>query len=138
MLKQLLEKQILHKISKGESVESDLEKMNFFCLRGQLTEQEYDELFALIPHQPVEEPEITIPEFTPEPPVDDETEIEETPIDEEQGVVEENVVGEQIEDGEQEDLPVIIVTPEENEVTEDVVADEPTVLPISTRKRKKK
>lgn len=138
MLKQLLEKQILHKISKGVSIESDLEKMNFFFLRGQLTGQEYDELFALIPHQPAEEPEITIPEFAPEPPVDDEVEIEETPIDEEQGVVEENVVGEQIEDREQEDLPVIIVTPEENEVTEDVVEDEPTVLPISTRKRKKK
>lgn len=138
MLKQLLEKQILHKISKGVSVESDLEKMNFFFLRGQLTGQEYDELLALIPHQPVEELEITIPEFAPEPPSDDEIEIEETPIDEEQGVVEENVGGEQIEDGEQEDLPVIIVTPEENEVTEDVVEDEPTVLPISTRKRKKK
>ena len=138
MLKQLLEKQILHKISKGVSVESDLEKMNFFCLRGQLTGQEYDELLALIPHQPVEEPEITIPEFAPETPVDDEIEIEETPIDEEQGVVEENVVGEPIEDEEQEDLPVIIVTPEENEVTEDVVEDEPTVLPINTRKRSKK
>ena len=138
MLKQLLEKQILHKISKGVSVESDLEKMNFFCLRGQLTEQEYDELFDLIPHQPAEEPEITIPEFAPEPPVDDEAKTEETPIEEEQGVVEENVVGEQIEDGEQEDLPVIIVTPEENEVTEDVVEDEPTVLPLNTRKRRKK
>ena len=61
MLKQLLEKQILHKISKGESVESDLEKMNFFFLREQLTGQEYDELLALIPHNDsteVEPPQI--------------------------------------------------------------------------------
>lgn len=48
MLKQLLEKQILHKLSKGLSIESDIDKMNFFFLRGQLTEQEYDELLALV------------------------------------------------------------------------------------------
>lgn len=48
MLKQLLEKQILHKLSKGLSVEDDIEKMNFFFLRGQLTAQEYDELFAIV------------------------------------------------------------------------------------------
>ena len=53
MLKELLKKQIQHKLSKGLSVESDLEKMNFFFLRGQLTAQEYDELFDLI--QPKEE-----------------------------------------------------------------------------------
>lgn len=53
MLKELLKKQIQHKLEKGLSVESDLEKMNFFFLRGQLTEQEYDELLELI--QPKEE-----------------------------------------------------------------------------------
>ena len=53
MLKELLKKQIQHKLSKGLSVESDIEKMNFFFLRGQLTAQEYDELFDLI--QPKEE-----------------------------------------------------------------------------------
>ena len=53
MLKELLKKQIQHKLAKGLSVESDLEKMNFFFLRGQLTAQEYDELLELI--QPKEE-----------------------------------------------------------------------------------
>lgn len=53
MLKELLKKQIQHKLEKGLSVESDLEKMNFFFLRGQLTAQEYDELLELI--QPKEE-----------------------------------------------------------------------------------
>ena len=53
MLKELLKKQIQHKLEKGLSVESDIEKMNFFFLRGQLTAQEYDELFELI--QPKEE-----------------------------------------------------------------------------------
>ena len=55
MLKQLLEKQILHKLSKGLSIESDIDKMNFFFLRGQLTEQEYDELFALVSSKKEEE-----------------------------------------------------------------------------------
>ena len=55
MLKQLLEKQILHKLSKGLSIESDIDKMNFFFLRGQLTEQEYDELLALVSHKKEEE-----------------------------------------------------------------------------------
>ena len=53
MLKELLKKQIQHKLEKGLSVESDLEKMNFFFLRGQLTAAEYDELLALV--QPKEE-----------------------------------------------------------------------------------
>ena len=53
MLKELLKKQIQHKLEKGLSVESDIEKMNFFFLRGQLTAQEYDELLELI--QPKEE-----------------------------------------------------------------------------------
>lgn len=53
MLKELLKKQIQHKLKKGLSVESDIEKMNFFFLRGQLTAQEYDELLELI--QPKEE-----------------------------------------------------------------------------------
>ena len=53
MLKELLKKQIQHKLEKGLSVESDIEKMNFFFLRGQLTAQEYDELLALV--QPEEE-----------------------------------------------------------------------------------
>lgn len=53
MLKELLKKQIQHKLEKGLSVESDIEKMNFFFLRGQLTANEYDELLALV--QPKEE-----------------------------------------------------------------------------------
>lgn len=53
MLKELLKKQIQHKLAKRLSVESDIEKMNFFFLRGQLTAQEYDELLELI--QPKEE-----------------------------------------------------------------------------------
>ena len=53
MLKELLKKQIQHKLAKGLSVESDIEKMNFFFLRGQLTAQEYDELLELV--QPREE-----------------------------------------------------------------------------------
>ncbi len=53
MLKELLKKQILHKLSKGLSVEDDIEKMNFFFLRGQLNAQEYDELLELV--QPKEE-----------------------------------------------------------------------------------
>ena len=53
MLKELLKKQIQHKLEKGLSVESDLEKMNFFFLRGQLTANEYDELLALV--EPKEE-----------------------------------------------------------------------------------
>ncbi|MEE1238014.1 MAG: hypothetical protein UHI85_08065 [Turicibacter sp.] len=53
MLKELLKKQIQHKLEKGLSVESDIEKMNFFFLRGQLTAQEYDELLALV--EPKEE-----------------------------------------------------------------------------------
>lgn len=53
MLKELLKKQIQHKLSKGLSVEDDVEKMNFFFLRGQLTANEYDELLALV--EPKEE-----------------------------------------------------------------------------------
>lgn len=53
MLKELLKKQIQHKLAKGLSVESDIEKINFFFLREQLTAQEYDELLALV--QPKEE-----------------------------------------------------------------------------------
>ena len=61
MLKELLKKQIQHKLEKGLSVESDIEKMNFFFLRGQLTAQEYDELLGLVqPEEVVVEEEIRL------------------------------------------------------------------------------
>ena len=52
-VKRIIKKQIQHKLEKGLSVESDIEKMNLFFLRGQLTAQEYDELLALV--EPKEE-----------------------------------------------------------------------------------
>lgn len=118
MLKQLLEKQILHKISKGESVESDLEKMNFFFLRGQLTEQEYDELLALIPHNDsteVEPPQV--PEVEIEEP---KTEIEES----EEPIVIEEVEGTPIEEEQPVEDEVIIVTPEESTEIEEETVEE--------------
>lgn len=123
MLKQLLEKQILHKISKGVSVESDLEKMNFFCLRGQLTEQEYDELFALIPHHeptPDESTEVEIPQ-APEIEIEEpETEIEES----EEPVVVEGVEGTPIEEEQPVENEVIIVIPEESTEIEEETVEE--------------
>ena len=118
MLKQLLEKQILHKISKGVSVESDLEKMNFFFLRGQLTEQEYDELLALIPHNDSTEVELPqVPEVEIEEP---KTEIEES----EEPIVNEEVEGTPIEEVEPVEDEVIIVTPEESTEIEDETVEE--------------
>ena len=123
MLKQLLEKQILHKISKGVSVESDLEKMNFFCLRGQLTEQEYDELFALIPqHEPPpdESTEVEIP-HAPEIEIEEpKTEIEES----EEPVVVEGVEGTPIEEEQPVENEVIIVIPEESTEIEEETVEE--------------
>ena len=118
MLKQLLEKQILHKISKGESVESDLEKMNFFFLRGQLTEQEYDELLVLIPNQ--ETTEVEFPQIQEVETEEPKTEIEES----EEPIVIEEVEGTPIEEVEPVEDEVIIVTPEESTEIEDETVEE--------------
>ena len=118
MLKELLKKQIQHKLEKGLSVESDLEKMNFFFLRGQLTEQEYDELLALIPHndstevEPPQAPEIEIEE--------PKTEIEES----EEPVVVEGVEGTPIEEEQPVENEVIIVIPEESTEIEEETVEE--------------
>ena len=58
MLKELLAKQLAHKVSKGLDVTEDLNRIDFLFFRGRLTEQEYDELLALVPHEEevVEEP----------------------------------------------------------------------------------
>ena len=81
MLKELLAKQLAHKVSKGLDVTEDLNRIDFLFFRGRLTEQEYDELLALVPHE--------------------EEKVEEQPavdqIIEEQPVVEE-VVEEQVEE----------------------------------------
>ena len=60
MLKELLAKQLAHKVSKGLDVTQDLNRIDFLFFRGRLTEQEYDELLALVPHEEevVEQPEI--------------------------------------------------------------------------------
>ena len=60
MLKELLAKQLAHKVSKGLDVTEDLNRIDFLFFRGRLTEQEYDELLALVPHEEevVEQPEI--------------------------------------------------------------------------------
>ena len=59
MLKELLAKQLAHKVSKGLDVTEDLNRIDFLFFRGRLTEQEYDELLALVPHEEevVEQPE---------------------------------------------------------------------------------
>ena len=51
MLKELLAKQLAHKVSKGLDVTEDLNRIDFLFFRGRLTEQEYDELLALVPHE---------------------------------------------------------------------------------------
>ena len=60
MLKELLAKQLAHKVSKGLDVTEDLNRIDFLFFRGRLTEQEYDELLALVPHEEevVEQPEV--------------------------------------------------------------------------------
>ena len=60
MLKELLAKQLAHKVSKDLDVTEDLNRIDFLFFRGRLTEQEYDELLALVPHEEevVEQPEI--------------------------------------------------------------------------------
>ena len=104
MLKELLAKQLAHKVSKGLDVTEDLNRIDFLFFRGRLTEQEYDELLALVPHEEevVEEPVV-------------EQVIEEQPVVEEvveEPVVVEEVQGEPIEEVVEEQPEVIIVQPE--------------------------
>ena len=106
MLKELLAKQLAHKVSKGLDVTEDLNRIDFLFFRGRLTEQEYDELLALVPH---EEEEVV------EQPVVDQV-IEEQPTIEEvveEPVIVEEVQGEEIPEVVEEEQPkVIIVQPE--------------------------
>ena len=103
MLKELLAKQLAHKVSKGLDVTEDLNRIDFLFFRGRLTEQEYDELLALVPHEEVVE----------EPVVDQvvEEQVVEEEVVEEPVVVEE-VQGEPIEEVVEEQPEVIIVQPE--------------------------
>ena len=104
MLKELLAKQLAHKVSKGLDVTEDLNRIDFLFFRGRLTEQEYDELLALVPHE----------EEVVEQPVVDQV-IEEQPVVEEvveEPVVVEEVQGEPIEEVVEEQPEVIIVQPE--------------------------
>ena len=104
MLKELLAKQLAHKVSKGLDVTEDLNRIDFLFFRGRLTEQEYDELLALVPHE----------EEVVEQPVADQV-VEEQPVVEEvveEPVVVEEVQGEPIEEVVEEQPEVIIVQPE--------------------------
>lgn len=104
MLKELLAKQLAHKVSKGLDVTEDLNRIDFLFFRGRLTEQEYDELLALVPHE----------EEVVEQPVVDQV-IEEQPVVEEvveESVIVEEVQGEPIEEVVEEQPEVIIVQPE--------------------------
>lgn len=104
MLKELLAKQLAHKVSKGLDVTEDLNRIDFLFFRGRLTEQEYDELLALVPHE----------EEVVEQPVVDQV-VEEQPVVEEvveEPVVVEEVQGEPIEEVVEEQPEVIIVQPE--------------------------
>ena len=104
MLKELLAKQLAHKVSKGLDVTEDLNRIDFLFFRGRLTEQEYDELLALVP----------LEEEVVEQPVVDQV-IEEQPVVEEvveESVVVEEVQGEPIEEVVEEQPEVIIVQPE--------------------------
>ena len=106
MLKELLAKQLAHKVSKGLDVTEDLNRIDFLFFRGRLTEQEYDELLALVPHEE---------EVVEEQPVVDQV-IEEQPVVEEvveEPVIVEEVQGEGIPEVVEEEQPeVIIVQPE--------------------------
>ena len=104
MLKELLAKQLAHKVSKGLDVTEDLSRIDFLFFRRRLTEQEYDELLALVPHE----------EEVVEQPVVDQV-VEEQPVVEEvveEPVVVEEVQGEPIEEVVEEQPEVIIVQPE--------------------------
>ena len=103
MLKELLAKQLAHKVSKGLDVTEDLNRIDFLFFRGRLTEQEYDELLALIPHEEVVEESVV------------EQVIEEQVVEEEvveEPVVVEEVQGEPMEEVVEEQPEVIIVQPE--------------------------
>ena len=114
MLKELLAKQLAHKVSKGLDVTEDLNRIDFLFFRGRLTEQEYDELLALVPHE----------EEVEEQPVVDQV-IEEQPVVEEvveEPVIVEEVQGEEIPEVIEEEQPeVIIVQPEVVEEQQEVV-----------------
>lgn len=104
MLKELLAKQLAHKVSKGLDVTEDLNRIDFLFFRGRLTEQEYDELLALVPHEEevVEQPVV-------EQVIEEQPEVEEVV---EEPVVVEEVQGEPIEEVVEEQPEVIIVQPE--------------------------
>ena len=103
MLKELLAKQLAHKVSKDLDVTEDLNRIDFLFFRGRLTEQEYDELLVLVPHEEeVEEPVI-------EQVVEEQSTVEEVV---EEPVVVEEVQGEPIEEVVEEQPEVIIVQPE--------------------------
>lgn len=104
MLKGLLAKQLAHKVSKGLDVTEDLNRIDFLFFRGRLTEQEYDELLALVPHEEVVEEQPVVDQVVEEQPVVEEV-VEEP-------VVVEEVQGEPIEEVVEEQPEVIIVQPE--------------------------
>ena len=111
MLKELLAKQLAHKVSKGLDVTEDLNRIDFLFFRGRLTEQEYDELLALVPHE----------EEVVEEPVVDQV-IEEQPVVEEvveEPVIVEEVQGEEIPEVVEEEQPEVIIVQPEPEVVEE-------------------
>ena len=112
MLKELLAKQLAHKVSKGLDVTEDLNRIDFLFFRGRLTEQEYDELLALVPLE--EEEEVV------EQPVVDQV-IEEQPTIEEvveEPVIVEEVQGEEIPEVVEEEQPEVIIVQPKPEVVE--------------------
>ena len=111
MLKELLAKQLAHKVSTGLDVTEDLNRIDFLFFRGRLTEQEYDELLALVPHE----------EEVVEEPVVDQV-IEEQPVVEEvveEPVIVEEVQGEEIPEVVEEEQPEVIIVQPEPEVVEE-------------------
>ena len=118
MLKELLAKQLAHKVSKGLDVTEDLNRIDFLFFRGRLTEQEFDELLALVPHE--EEEEVV------EQPVVDQV-IEEQPTIEEvveEPVIVEGVQGEEIPEVVEEEQPEVIIVQPKPEVVEEEQEEE--------------
>ena len=111
MLKELLAKQLAHKVSKGLDITEALNRIDFLFFRGRLTEQEFDELLALVPHE----------EEVVEQPVVDQV-IEEQPTIEEvveEPVIVEGVQGEEIPEVVEEEQPEVIIVQPEPEVVEE-------------------
>lgn len=111
MLAELFKKQIQHKLSKGMSIESDLDKISFLYFRGQLTDQEYDEILALVPQQ--------------EPVIIEQEIVEETPVEEEEVMVEmESEEGEEELEPQPKEEPELIIGAQENElIDEDMMVE---------------